>query len=248
MTLEQKVAVVTGGGQGLGRAITLALVRAGAGVVVADMNLATAESVAAEVTQVGGEALAVQVDVADEASVNALRDRALSRWDHVDILINNAGLYPRSLVVDMSEEDWDRVLDVNVGGQFLCSRAFVPAMKGQGSGRIICTASAIGYKGAAGHAHYAASKAAVMGFVRGLARELGPHGITVNSIAPGTANTAMPRQHRSEESLLDRGAKVPLGRIAEPEDIANTVVFLAGDAASYVTGQCLLVTGGDLMV
>ena len=96
--------------------------------------------------------------------------------------------------------------------------------------------------------HYAASKAAVLGFVRGLARELGPHGITVNSIAPGTANTAMPGQHRSEESLLDRGAKVPLGRIAEPEDIANTVVFLAGDAASYVTGQCLLVTGGDLMV
>ncbi len=248
MTLEHKVAVITGGGQGLGRAVTLALVRKGAKVVVADMNLGTAESVAAEVAHAGGEALPVQVDVADEGSVDALRDRALGRWDHVDILINNAGMYPHSLVVDMSEEDWDRVLDVNVGGQFLCARAFVPVMKRQGSGRIICTASAIAYKGAAGHSHYAASKAAVLGFVRGLARELAPHGITVNSIAPGTANTAMPRQHRSEESMRERGTKVPLGRIAEPEDIANAVVFLAGDPASYVTGQSLLVTGGDLMV
>lgn len=248
MTLEEKVAVVTGGGQGLGRAITLALVRAGAKVVVADMNRETAEAVAAEVGQAGGEALAVQVDVADEASVEALRDCTLGRWDRVDILINNAGLYPRSLVVDMSEEDWDRVLDVNIGGQFLCARAFVPVMKQQGSGRIICTASAIGYKGAAGHSHYAASKGAVLGFVRGLAQELSPYGITVNSIAPGTANTAMPRQHRSEESMQERAAKVPLGRLAEPEDIANTAAFLAGDAASYITGQCLLVTGGDLMV
>lgn len=248
MTLEGKVAVVTGAGQGLGRAITLALARAGAKVAAADMDPETAESVAAEAAQAGGEALAVRVDVADEGSVNALRDRVLSRWDRVDILVNNAGLYPHSLVVDMSEEDWDRVLDVNVGGQFLCARAFVPVMKRQGRGRIICTASAIGYKGAAGFAHYAGSKAAVLGFVRGLAQELAPHGITVNSLAPGTANTAMPRQHRSEESLQERGAKVPLGRIAEPHDIANAVVFLAGDAASYVTGQSVLLTGGDLMV
>ena len=248
MTLEEKVAVVTGAGQGLGRAITLALARAGAKVAAADMDPETAESVAAEAARAGGEALAVRVDVADEGSVNALRDRVLGRWDRVDVLVNNAGLYPHSLVVDMSEEDWDRVLDVNVGGQFLCARAFVPVMKRQGRGRIICTASAIGYKGAAGFAHYAGSKAAVLGFVRGLARELAPHAITVNSLAPGTANTAMPRQHRSEESLQERGAKVPLGRIAEPHDIANAVVFLAGDAASYVTGQSVLLTGGDLMV
>ena len=248
MTLEQKVAVVTGGGQGLGRAITLALVRAGANVVVADMNLETAEAVAAEVMQAGGEALAVQVDVADEASVDALRERALGRWDRVDILIANAGMYPRSLVVEMPEEEWDRVLEVNVGGQFLCARAFVPAMKRQGNGRIICTASAIAYKGQAGHSHYAASKAGTLGFVRGLARELAPHGITVNSVAPGTANTDMPRQHRSEESMRQRGAQVPLGRIAEPEDIANTVAFLASDAAAYITGQTMLVNGGDLMI
>ncbi len=248
MTLEQKVAVVTGGGQGLGRAITLALVRAGAKVAVADMNLETAHVVAAEVEQAGGEALAVQVDVADEASVNALRDHVLGRWERADILAANAGMYPHSLVVDMPEEEWDRVLDVNVGGQFLCARAFVPVMKKQERGRIICTASAIAYKGQAGHSHYAASKAATVGFVRGLARELAPHGITVNSVAPGTANTAMPRQHRSEESMRQRGAQVPLGRIAEPEDIANTVAFLASDAAAYITGQTMLVNGGDLMI
>ena len=248
MTLENKVAVVTGGGQGLGRAITLELARAGARVVVADMNPDTAAAVAAEVADAGGEALALQVDVADEVSVAALRDGALGRWERVDVLAANAGLYPRSMVVDMPEEEWDRVLDVNVGGQFLCARAFAPGMKQQGSGRIICTASSIAYKGAAGHSHYAASKAATLGFVRGLARELAPHGITVNSVAPGTANTAMPRQHRSEESLRERGAQTPLGRIAEPEDIANTVAFLASDAAAYITGQTLVVNGGDFMI
>ncbi len=248
MTLDRKVAVVTGGGQGLGRAITLALVRAGARVAVADMNLETAEGVAAEAEEAGAEAQAVQVDVADEASVNALRDRTLSRWNRADILIANAGMYPRSLVVEMPEEEWDRVLDVNVGGQFLCARAFVPAMKQQGGGRIICTASSIAYKGQPGHAHYAASKAATLGLVRGLARELAPHGITVNAVAPGTANTAMPRQHRSEESMRERGARVPLGRIAEPEDIANTVAFLASDAAAYITGQTMVVNGGDFMI
>ena len=248
MTLEEKVAVVTGGGQGLGRAITLALARAGAKVVVADMNPDTAEAVAAEVADAGGEALALQVDVSDEASVAALQERALDRFGRVDVLAANAGLYPRSMVVDMPEEEWDRVLDVNVGGQFLCARAFVPAMKQQGSGRIICTASSIAYKGQPGHAHYAASKAATLGLVRGLARELAPHGITVNAVAPGTANTAMPRQHRSEESMRERGARVPLGRIAEPEDIANTVAFLASDAAAYITGQTLVVNGGDFMI
>ena len=248
MTLEDKVAVVTGGGQGLGRAITLALARAGAKAVVADMNPDTAEAVAAEVADAGGEALAVQVDVADEGSVAALRERAVDRFGRVDVLAANAGLYPRSMVVDMPEEEWDRVLDVNVGGQFLCARAFVPAMKQQGSGRIICTASSIAYKGQPGHGHYAASKAATLGLVRGLARELAPHGITVNAVAPGTANTAMPRQHRSEESMRERGARVPLGRIAEPEDIANTVAFLASDAAAYITGQTLVVNGGDFMI
>jgi 3-oxoacyl-[acyl-carrier protein] reductase len=121
-------------------------------------------------------------------------------------------------------------------------------MKERRAGRIVCTASAIAYKGARGFAHYASSKAAVLGFVRALARELAPSGITVNSISPGTANTAMPRQHRTEDELHERGAKVPLGRIAEPDDIVNAVVFLASDAAGYITGQSILLTGGDLMV
>jgi len=242
------VAVVTGAGQGLGRAIALALVNEGAKVVVGDINAEAANSVATEIDKTGGEGLAIGVDVVDENSVASLRDRTLARFERVDILVNNAGIYPHSMVVDMPEEEWDRVLDTNVGGQFLCSRAFVPGMKAQQSGRIICTASAIAYKGAKGFAHYASSKAAVLGFVRALARELAPSGITVNSISPGTANTAMPRQHRTDDELHDRGAKVPLGRIAEPTDIANTVIFLASDAAAYITGQSFLLTGGDLMI
>lgn len=246
--LEDKIAVVTGAGQGLGRAIVLALASEGASVVVADLNLQAAAGVAAEVEHAGRDGCAVAVDVADEASVAALRDETLERFGRVDILVNNAGVYPRSLIVDTSEEEWDRVLDINVGGHFLCSRAFVPYMKERRSGRIICTASAIAYKGAGGFAHYASSKAAVLGFVRALARELAPSGITVNSIAPGTANTAMPRQHRTEDELRERSQKVPLGRIAEPADIAHAVVFLASDAARYITGQSILLTGGDLMV
>lgn len=248
MRLGDRVAVVTGAGQGLGRAIVLALANEGARVVVADLNAEAASEVAAEVEDAGSDGLAVAVDVADEVSVASLRNGTLERFGRVDILVNNAGVYPHSLIVDMREEEWDRVLDINVGGHFLCSRAFVPYLKEQRSGRIICTASAIAYKGAKGFAHYASSKAAVLGFVRALARELAPSGITVNSIAPGTANTAMPRQHRTEDELQQRSAKVPLGRIAEPADIAHAVVFLASDAARYITGQSILLTGGDLMV
>lgn len=242
------MAVVTGAGQGLGRAIALALASAGARVVVADINATGATNVASEVREQKGEAIAVEVDVTREASVANLRERSLAEFRRVDILVNNAGVYPHSSIVDMTEEEWDRVLDINVGGHFLCSRAFVPWMKAQGSGRIICTASAIAYKGARGFAHYAASKAAVLGFVRALARELAPNGITVNSIAPGTADTSMPRLYRSDDELEERAARIPLGRIAHPEDIAKAVTFLASDAASYITGQSILLTGGDLMV
>ena len=246
--LKQRVAVVTGAGQGLGQAIATALASEGATVVLGDVNLAAAESAAREIAHAGGEAMAVQVDVIDEGSVASLRNVTLERFGDPDILVNNAGIYPRAMVVEMPEDEWDRVLDINIGGHFLCSRAFVPGMKRRGSGRIVCTASAIAYKGAKGFAHYAASKAAVLGFVRALARELAPDGITVNSIAPGTANTSMPRQLLGEDELRDRAAKVPLGRIAEPEDIASAVVFLASDAAAYITGQSVVLTGGDFML
>ena len=248
MRLKGKVAVVTGAAQGFGRSIALSFAREGARLVLADVKEDGIERVKGEVVSSGAEALTVRANVADEASVLNLRDQTLGRFGRVDVLINNAGIFPQSLVLEMAEEEWDRVLDTNLGGNFLCSRAFVPQMRSQKGGRIISIASGIAYRGAKGGSHYAASKAGIVGFVKALARELAPDGITVNSICPGIADTALPREHRSDEDLYARAKQIPLGRIAQPEDIAHVATFLATDAASYITGQALLVDGGSLML
>jgi len=248
MRLEGKVAVITGGAQGLGRAITLGMAREGAKVVVADLQADKAESVAEEARALGAEALALEVNVASEPSVQRLAEETFKRFGAVDILVNDAGVYLRSPVVSKSEEDWDRTLDINLGGNFLCARAFVPAMRKQRSGRIISIASSIAHTGAREFADYAASKAAIIGFVKALARELGPDGITVNAICPGSANTDMPRRHRSEEEVMARLRATPLGHVLEPEDIAGSVLFLASDAASYITGQAYNINCGTVMI
>ncbi len=248
MSLKNRVAVVTGGAQGIGRAIALGLGREGAKVVIADVQANKATSVADEVVALGTESLPLAVDVANEASVKRLAEMALGRFGRVDILVNDAGIYPRALVVDMSEEDWDRTINVNLGGNFLCSRAFIPAMRSQKSGRIISVASGIAHYGAKEGAHYASSKAAIIGFVKALAREVGPEGITVNAICPGIANTALPRGHRPEEELMARLRANPLGHILEPEDFVGPVLFLAGDAAAYITGQAINVNCGSYMI
>jgi len=248
MRLEGKVAVVTGGAQGIGRAITLGMAREGAKVVVADLQADKAESVAKEARALGAEALALEVNVASEPSVQRLAEETFKRFGAVDILINDAGVYLRSPVVSKSEEDWDRTFNINLGGNFLCARAFVPAMRRQKSGRIISIASSIAHTGAKEFADYAASKAAIIGFVKALARELGPDGITVNAICPGSANTDMPRRHRSEEEVMARLRATPLGHVLEPEDIAGSVLFLASDAASYITGQAYNVNCGTVMI
>jgi NAD(P)-dependent dehydrogenase (short-subunit alcohol dehydrogenase family) len=248
MRLQGKVAVITGGAQGLGRAITLAMAREGAKVVVADLQADKAESVAEEARALGAEALALEVNVASEPSVKRLADETFKRFGRVDILVNDAGVYLKSPVVGKTEEEWDRTLDINLGGNFLCARAFVPAMRRQKSGRIISIASSIAHTGAKEFADYAASKAAIIGFVKALARELGPDGITVNAICPGSANTDMPRRHRSEEEVMARLRATPLGRVLEPEDIAGPVLFLASAAASYVTGQAYNVNCGTYMI
>jgi 3-oxoacyl-[acyl-carrier protein] reductase len=216
--------------------------------VLADVKEDGIKGVGGEVASAGAEALAVAANVSDEASVLNLKDQALSRFGRVDILVNNAGIYPHSITLEMAEEEWDRVLDTNLGGNFLCSRAFVPQMRSQKSGRINSIASGIAYMGAKGGSHYAASKAGIVGLVKSLAHELAPDGITVNSICPGIADTALPRGHRTEEELYARAKQIPLGRIAQTEDIARVVTFLATDAASYITGQALLVDGGSLML
>ncbi len=248
MRLQGKVAVITGGAQGLGRAITLGMAREGAKVVVADLQADKAESVAGEAGALGAEALAVEVNVASEPSVKRLAEETFKRFGRIDILVNDAGVYLKSPVVGKPEEEWDRTLDINLGGNFLCARAFVPAMRGQKSGRIISIASSIAHTGAREFADYAASKAAIIGFVKALARELGPDGITVNAICPGSANTDMPRRHRSEEEVMARLRATPLGRVLEPEDIAGPVLFLASDAAAYITGQAYNINCGTYMI
>jgi len=248
MRLQGKVAVVTGGAQGIGRAITFGMAREGAKVVVADLQADKAESVAKEARALGAEALALEVNVASEPSVQRLAEETFKRFGAVDILVNDAGVYLRSPVVSKSEEDWDRTFNINLGGNFLCARAFVPAMRKQKSGRIISIASSIAHTGAKEFADYAASKAAIIGFVKALARELGPDGITVNAICPGSANTDMPRRHRSEEEVMARLRATPLGHVLEPEDIAGSVLFLASDAASYITGQAYNVNCGTVMI
>ena len=248
MRLEGKVAVVTGAAQGIGRAIALGLGREGARVVTADLQLDKTQSVAAELQSAGAEALAVEVNVASEASGKRLAEQTFARFGRVDILVNDAGIYLRSSVAEMAEEDWDRTLDVNLGGNFLCSRAFIPAMRAQKSGRIISIASSIAHTGAKEFAHYAASKAAIVGFVKALAREVGADGITVNAICPGSSNTDMPRRHRSEEEVMARLRATPLGHVLEPEDIVGPILFLASDAAAYVTGQAYNINCGTVMI
>ena len=248
MRLKNKVAVVTGAAQGFGHAIALSFAREGAKLVLADTKAEKVKEVKSEVVSIGTDALALEADVSDERSILKLRDETLEKYNRVDILVNNAGIYPHSLTLEMAEEEWDQVLDTNLGGNFICSRAFVPQMRSLKGGRIICIASDIAYRGANGGSHYAASKAGIVGFVKALARELAEDGITVNSICPGIADTALPRSHRSEEDLYARAKQIPLGRIAQIDDIARVATFLATSAASYITGQALLVDGGSLMV
>jgi NAD(P)-dependent dehydrogenase (short-subunit alcohol dehydrogenase family) len=195
----------------------------------------------------GTEGLAVEVDVSSESSVKRLAQQTFERFGRIDILVNDAGIYPRSLVVDMSEDDWDRTININLGGNFLCSRAFIPSMRAQKSGRIICIASGIAHYGAKEGAHYAASKAAILGFVKSLARDVASDGITVNAICPGLADTALPRLHRGEAEMKERLSANPLGHVLTPEDFVGPLLFLASDAASYITGQTINVNCGSYM-
>jgi NAD(P)-dependent dehydrogenase (short-subunit alcohol dehydrogenase family) len=248
MRLQGKVAVVTGGAQGIGRVIALGLGHEGAKVVVADLQADKARDVVNELLALGSEAVPVEVNVANESAVKRLANTTFDLFGRVDILVNDAGVYLKSPVVGMSEKLWDRTIDVNLGGNFLCSRAFVPSMRKQKSGRIISIASGIAHYGAKEFAPYAASKAAIIGFVKALAREVGTDGITVNAICPGVANTAMPRTHRTEEELMARLRSNPLGHVLEPEDFVGPILFLASDAASYITGQAINVNCGSYMI
>ena len=245
-TLTNQVAVVTGAGRGIGRAIALKFAAAGADVVCVSRTAENSEKVAAEIRALGRKAWAHAVDVADAASVNAAAEKILSEVGRVDILVNNAGVIRDGLLMRMSEADWDTVLDTNLKGAFLVSKAFSRAMLKQRAGRIINISSVIGLIGNAGQCNYAASKAGLIGFTKSVAIELASRGITANAIAPGYIETDMTAalSGAQRDDLLKQ---IPLGSLGQAEDVANAALFLAGPAARYITGQVLTVDGGMVM-
>jgi 3-oxoacyl-[acyl-carrier protein] reductase len=244
--LDGKVAVVTGAGRGIGKAIALKLAGAGAQVACCGRTLANVEATVAELTKAGTKAVAYAVDVADGAQVTGTCETILKDFGRVDVLVNNAGVTRDNLLLRMGEEEWDAVLDTNLKGAFHFTKTLSRAMLKQRSGRIVNISSISGLTGNAGQTNYAASKAGLIGFTKSVARELASRGITANAVAPGFIATDMTDVLGADvhEALK---AKIPLARLGTPEEIANAVLFLASDMAAYVTGQVLTVDGGMVM-
>ncbi len=247
MKLSGKVAVVTGSGRGIGAAIAKELARAGAKVVVNYSRSAdTAMSVVAAIEAAGGEAIAVQADVADAAQVEALMTAARAAYGSIDILVNNAGITRDRLLIRMTEEDWDSVLDTNLKGAFLCVKAVASQLLKQRSGVIVNVGSVNGLVGAAGQANYSAAKAGLVGLTKALAKEMGPRGVRVNAVAPGFIETDMTESLKAEfkEAVVKQ---IPLGRLGAPEDVARVVAFLCSDDAAYIQGEVISIDGGLFM-
>lgn len=243
---KEKVAVITGASRGIGRSIALALAAQGATIVAVDMDQVSTEAVVAELKAAGGKALAVVVNVTVSADVDRMIDEAMGAFGRVDILVNNAGITRDGLLMRMKDEDWDAVLSVNLKGAFLCTRAAFKVMSKQRYGRIINIASVVGQMGNAGQANYCASKAGLIGLTKSNAREMAKRSITVNAVAPGFIATAM-TDALSDKVRTELTAQIPLERLGSADDIANAVVFLASEAAGYITGHVLSVNGGMYM-
>ena len=244
--LNDKVAVVTGAGRGIGRAVAIAYAKMGANVVCVSRTEENASKVATEIEALGQKAWAFAVDVSDTSAVEASAKSILEATGKLDILVNNAGITRDNLLMRMSEEEWDTVLNTNLKGAFNFTKAFTRTFMKQRSGRIINIASVIGLVGNAGQSNYAASKAALLGFTKSVAKELAPRGITANAIAPGFIETDMTAvlDEKVRGSIIDR---VPMARFGSPEDIANAAIFLAMESTNYMTGQVLTVDGGMVM-
>jgi len=244
--LTGQVALVTGAAQGIGRAIAFLLARNGADMIVSDINLEKAEETAKEIEETGQRAMAIKVDVAHSEEVERMVQTILERFGHIDILVNNAGIARDKLILRMTEEDWDAVLNVNLKGTFNCTKAVVRHMSKQRSGKIVSIASVVGEMGNVGQANYSASKAGVIGFTKTIAREFAQRGININAIAPGYIETPMTDvlPEKAREGLRQL---IPMNRLGRPEDVAEAVLFLVSETSSYITGQVLNVNGGIYM-
>ncbi len=244
--LSGKTALVTGAGRGIGRTVASALARAGADVACVSRTEANAKQVAEEIRALGRKAQSYTVDVAKASEVDAAVEKILKDFGQVDVLVNNAGITRDGLLMRMSDQDWDAVVDTNLKGAFHFTRALSRTLLKQRSGRIINITSIVGLIGNAGQANYAASKAGLIGFTKSIAREFAPRGITCNAIAPGFIETDM-TQALGEELKKQLIEKIPLSRLGKPEDIAGAVLFLASPAADYITGQVFTIDGGMVM-
>jgi 3-oxoacyl-[acyl-carrier protein] reductase len=246
MTLSGRVALVTGASQGIGRACALKLAEAGAAVAVAARNQEKLEQLVQQISAGGGNARAFPVDVAEEQQIKTACQAAIAEFGKIDILVNNAGITRDQLVMRMKRADWDTVLQTNLTSAYLCTQQVVSSMLKQRWGRIINITSIFGQMGQAGQANYAASKAGLIGLTMAIARELGSRNITCNAIAPGFIETAM-TSALSDDFKQNALKLIPLGRVGTPDDVAHSVLFLASENASYITGHVLNVNGGMLM-
>ena len=246
--LDGRIAVVTGAASGIGRGIAVAFAREGASIVVADMvEESEASDVLSSVRECGVPALFVRTDVSDESSVNSMAEEATAEFGRVDILVNNAGIFTESLLENMTVDDWDRVVNTNLRGTFLCTRALINQMLERGDGRIINIASQLGQIGGGAVSHYSASKAGIIGLTKSLAREVSHRGVLVNAIAPGPIETPL-LERETEEWRSAKLAELPIGRFGTVDEVTPTAVLLASAGGTYYVGQTLGPNGGDVML
>jgi 3-oxoacyl-[acyl-carrier protein] reductase len=246
MSLNGKIALVTGAAQGIGREIALALASDGADVAICDVNLEAAQKTSIEIEGKGKRSLALKANVAASGDVTSMMDQVIEKFGRIDILVNNAGITRDGLILRMKDEDWDLVLSINLKGAFLCTKAALKYMSKQRGGTIINIASIVGAMGNAGQANYVASKAGLIGLTKTIAREYANRGITANAVAPGFIETAM-TQALPENVRQELAKQIPMGKLGTPEDVANAVRFLASPWASYISGQVVHVNGGMYM-
>ena len=243
--LKGKTAIITGSGRGIGKAIALAMAQQGANIVIHDVNMESAQEVVAEIEAMGRQAIAVKADVTAEEQVEAMVQACIDRFGKLDILVNNAGIIQTVPVTEINGKDWDRVMEVNLKGVFLCCKAALTPMKAQRSGKIVNIASVAGKRGGGllGNSCYSASKGGVIAFTKSVARESGPFGINVNAVTPAFTDTEMTRSIDPEkkEFIIKM---LPLGRVGQPSDIAGAVCFLASSMSDYMTGEIMDVDGG----